>query len=489
MTGSKPSGRVVRLAGLVTIGVLALATTIAAAQTNSGQYKVRFDQPQQKILGLGFEIQSDSIGSGNTGMPSDVVAIPHDLTPSERSRFYHDMLHGFRYSRLALGLYLRGVSGDRKQIIERYPGQMSDLREMMVQSGIEGFDVEYWSPAPYWKSTGRLEGGSLRSDDPRFVADFTDAAIADLKYLQGNGLYISMWALQNEPAIGDLSKHPDQAAYAACYYTAADYYDVMKVAVPKVRALLPDVQIHANSWLGQADPSSALIRKDPALLQQIDAWTWHQIGHNSNDEITRQAYYTANSVGKPVYQNEFEYDYCAKCPHKPEDAFINTAQSIMNWMVFENSPTWFWLHAMKPTTNSEAKGYSLGFWRPPGDKDLSKFPQLKPGHWTYNPDNWNSIAGFLHHMPWDSVRLTVDEDTVRKDNRIMFWKTPKGKYGMVVTNRSGAPFTFDVALGQRLKMNGFRYTTKVLDQRLPAQVGRELRLTVPDQTVEFWVEP
>lgn len=472
----------------VTAGIMILATTASVAQTNSGNYRVRFDKPQQKILGLGFEIQSDSIGSGNTGMPRDVVAIPHDLTPSERSRFYHDMLHGFRYSRLALGLYLRGVSSDQKHIVERYPGQMRDLHEMMVESGIEGFDVEYWSPAPYWKSTGRLEGGSLRSSDPRFIDEFTDAVVGDLKYLRRNGLHVSMWALQNEPAIGDLAKHPDQRSYATCYYTAADYYSVMKVAVPKVRALLPSVQIHADSWLGQADPSSALIRQDPALLNQIDAWTWHQIGHNSNDEITKQSYYTADSAGKPVYQNEFEYDYCPKCRHRPEDAFINTAQSIMNWMVFENSPTWFWLHAMKPTSNSEAKGYSLGFWRPPDDKDYSKFPQLKPGHWTYNADNWNSIAGFLRHMPWDSIRLTVDEDTIRKDNRIMFWKTPQGKYGMVVTNRSGAPFTFNVILGRRLDMRGFRYTTKVLDQRLSDQVGTDLHLTVPDQTIEFWVE-
>jgi O-glycosyl hydrolase len=467
--------------------LLAFCSMAAIGQQAQGKYKVRADQPQQKILGLGFEIQSDSIGTGNHGMPNDVIAIPHDLTPSERQRFYHDMLHGFRYSRLALGLYLRGLDADKKHIVERYPGQMKDLREMMQESGIEGFDVEYWSPAPYWKSTQRYEGGTIRADDPQFVDAFTDNVIEDLKYLQSNGLHIAMWALQNEPAIGHLD-HPDQINYASCFYGADDYFNVMKVAVPKVRALLPNVHIHSNSWKGQADPSADLIRKDPALLQQIDAWTWHQIGHDSNDEITRQAEYTANAVGKPVYQNEFEYDFYPSRPIKPKDAFINTAQSIMNWMVFENSPTWFWLHALKPVSNFEAQGYALGFWRPAGDTNFTKEPNLQPGHWEYNAKNWNAIAGFLRYMPWDSIRLAVDEDTVRKDSRIMVWKSPAGKLGLVVTNRSGAPFNFGIALPGKVKMTGHRYTVTRLDAPLSSQRADHLQVTVPDQAIEFWIE-
>ena len=79
------------------------------AANHGGAYKIRADQPQQVIKGLGFEIQSDSIGSGNAGMPDEVVAVPHDLTATEKVRFYQEMLHGFRYARLAMGLYLRGT--------------------------------------------------------------------------------------------------------------------------------------------------------------------------------------------------------------------------------------------------------------------------------------------------------------------------------------------------------------------------------------------
>ena len=106
-------------------------------------YTIRTDRPRQTILGLGVEIQADSIGSGNAGLPETVSAVPHDLTASERARFYTDLLKGFRYVRLAMGLYLRGLTPDRQNIVERYPSQMADLREMMQGSGMEGASVEY----------------------------------------------------------------------------------------------------------------------------------------------------------------------------------------------------------------------------------------------------------------------------------------------------------------------------------------------------------
>jgi hypothetical protein len=92
-------------------------------------------------------------------------------------------------------------------------------------------------------------------------------------------------------------------------------------------------------------------------------------------------------------------------------------------LVFENSPTWFWLHALKPVTNLEATGYSLGFWRPHGELKTNLRPNLKPGHWKFNPQNWNTLAGFLKYLVWDSTRLTVDEAVVRHGQRILVWKT------------------------------------------------------------------
>ena len=63
-----------------------------------------------------------------------VSAVPHDLTASERARFSTDLLKGFRYVRLAMGLYLRGLTPDRQNIVERYP--RSDGRPPGDDAGI-----------------------------------------------------------------------------------------------------------------------------------------------------------------------------------------------------------------------------------------------------------------------------------------------------------------------------------------------------------------
>jgi hypothetical protein len=474
---------------------MALLTCLCAgtafAASYGGVYKLRGDRPQQIIKGLGFEIQSDSIGSGNSGMPEEVVAVPHDLTPSEKTRFYKEMLQGFRYARLAMGLYLRGYDAQKQHIIERYPGQMADLRSMQQGSGMEGFDVEYWSPAPFWKQGTTYYGGSIRSIDPAFLDAFSDAMVEDLKYLQGHGLRIAQWGLQNEPAIG-LAKRKNQISdpldrkqsYASCYYTPKDYAAVLKVSVPKVRALFPDVYIHAPSWDGPAGPYAAEIRKDPALEKNIDAWTWHQIGHNSNDQIDLRSKYMQGADGKPVYQNEFEYQPWDE--KKIASPFMNTGQALMNWMVFENSPTWFWLHALKPVTNLEAAGYSLGYWRPPGALQKDIQTKLQPGHWEFNPQNWNAIAGFLKYLPWDSTRITVEESKVEYDQRILAWRSKQGKLGIALSNRGAEPYTFHLESIEAKALVGHRYTIADLNVALGHKSGQNIDITVPPQSFEFW---
>jgi hypothetical protein len=478
-----------------TMAAVALSVVIctgsAFAAEKGGSYRIRGDQPQQVIKGLGFEIQNDSIGSGNTGMPDEVVAVPHDLTSSEKSRFYKEMLHGFRYSRLAMGLYLRGNDADQKHIVERYPGQMDDLRSMQDVSGLEGFDVEYWSPAPYWKQGMSYYGGSIRANDPAFIEAFSDAMVDDLKYLGAHGLHVVQWGLQNEPVVSHAKStakkgtSDTQQSYGSCSYTPAAYAAVLKVTVPKVRVLLPNVQVHAPSWDGPAGLYAAEIRKDPNLLKNIDAWTWHQIGHNSNDQIDLQAKYMQGADGKPVYQNEFEYQpWDAK---KIDSPFMNTGQALMNWMVFENSPTWYWLHALKPVTNLEATGYSLGFWRPGGSLKENLRPDLQAGYWDFNPQNWNAIAGFLKYLPWDSTRLNVEESSVEHDQRILAWRSKQGKLGVALSNRGTEPYVFHL-LGADVKLlSGHRYTIAALDVALGQKHGNEFAVTVPPQSFEFWM--
>jgi O-glycosyl hydrolase len=470
-----------------------LAGASAMAQTG-GNYTIRYARPQQIIKGLGFEIQSDSIGSGNAGMPDEVVAVPHDLTPSERTRFYTQMLHGFRYARLAMGLYLRGTDTDQKHIIERYQHQMDDLRAMQDVSGIEGFDVEYWSPAPYWKANKSFYGGTIASTDPDFLNAFSDAMVQDLRYLRTHGLRVAMWGLQNEPVVGLPRKSTGKQvggagqSYATCYYTPETYLAALKIAAPRIRALLPNVQIQAPSWDGPAGKYAAAIRTDPELLKNIDAWTWHQIGHDSNDQIDKRAEYLDGANGKPVYTNEFEYQPWNK--PKFNSYFMNTGQSLMNWMVFENSPTWFWLHALKPVANMEAGTYSLGFWRPYGQLKQNLRLSLKAGHWEFNAQNWNAIAGFLKYLPWDSTRLQVDEDTVRHDQRILVWQSEDGRLGIALSNRGAAPFTFHLHGIRAAQLAGHSYTVTSRDRSIGKKRGsKDVAITVQPQSFEFWVAP
>jgi O-glycosyl hydrolase len=485
------------LAGVwLRVGVICLLTGAVCSEAqmqDGGRYRIRMDEPHQVIKGLGFEIQSDSIGSLNQGMPQEVVAVPHDLTPAEKMRFYKQMLHGFRYSRLALGLYLRGLDADQKHIVERYPGQLDDLRTMQKVSGIEGFDVEYWSAAPYWKDSKSFYGGTIAGHDRAFFEAFSDALAQDVRYLQGNGLNVVQWGLQNEPVFGmtPLNGEKTKAGerpkmpYGIMYYSPEDYATTLKYVVPKLRGLKPDLHIHANSWDGPAGRYGEEIRKDPELLKNIDGWSWHQVGSNSNAQIDDQAKYMKGAVGKPVYSNEFEYQPADL--KKIESPFMNTGQSLMNWMVFEDSPTWFWLHALKPVTNLEASGYALGFWRPAGVLKTNLRPQLKAGHWEFNAENWNALAGFLTYLPWDSVRLAVDESTVQHDQRVLVWKSKEGRLGIAVSNRGPRPYTFHVSGVGKRTLVGHRYTVKKLNAPLGKKTGDEIAITVEPQSYEFWI--
>jgi hypothetical protein len=122
------------------------------------------------------------------------------------------------------------------------------------------------------------------------------------------------------------------------------------------------------------------------------------------------------------------------------------------------------------------------------DRDMSRQANISPGHWDYNLRNWASMAGFVKHLPWDSVRLNVDEDEVRGDNRILAWRAPDGRLGFALTNRSGSAFRFRVDAGKETAFQGWRYTPLRAGIRLELAQGPELSVDVPNLAIEFWVE-
>lgn len=468
-------------AGTAAALVLAGPYTPVRAATGSA-YVVRWDAFRQTILGLGFEIQSDSIGSGNRGLPEATTSVPHDLVPAERNRLSTEMLRGggsrgFRYCRLAMGLYLRGLSEDGRNVVGRWPEQMDELADMVRTSRIEGMHVEYWSPTPHWKSTDSYVRGTLKSGDQDFLSEFADALVQDVRHLEEHGLPVTWWGLQNEPTV--------ETFYSSCSYTDDLYHDAFRTVASRIRSTFPHVRIHANSQEGQHGIGGEEIRADADALALVDAWTWHRVGTDTDELLPGRGRFAADLEGREVFNNEFEY-LSWNLSRRPWYT-VNTAQSVMNWMTFHDAPTWVWLHALKPTYNSEAVGYSLGFWRPWDDDDYSHFPDLQPGHWTWNPMNWNGVAGFLRHLPWDSVRVEVDEPDVSGDHRIMAWVAPDGRRTVVVTNRTATPFTFTVEVGDGAFV-GSRYAHDVEALALDAHQGPQLTVEVPAWSIEFWTE-
>lgn len=458
-----------------------IADAVRFVPTGSTSYTVRLDAPRQVIKGLGVEIQSDSIGSGNNQTDS-TSSVPHELVTSERTRLATDLIgrgNHFRYMRLAGGLYYRGLRNGNQNLDGRWPEQLSELSTLISQSGVEGVDFEYWSPTPYWKSTSSYIGGTLKAFDATTLGLFGDAVVEDLRYLQANGVPVSMFGLQNEPPI-------TQTNYAQATYSDSQYVAAYNAVNAKVRSAYPSILLHANSWDGQN--RSAL--RTGLTLNLVDAWTWHRIGQNSNDQVDNQSTFVTNLLAKPVFSNEFEYQPGDLGSSTDGQFLVNTGQSIMNWLALENAPTWFWLHALKPTNNSEAKGYALGYWRPVADTDFTKFPDIAAGHFDFEPRNWRAVEGFLDWMPWNSQRYQVDEPAVRKDQRILAFRQggATGKLVIVLSNRGSSAFTFNVAPGSTSYFKGYRYSMTAEKQVLTMGQGPALQMTVPSMALEFWVE-
>lgn len=499
-----------RIPHRIVVGALALLGGVAAAlaypvhrparavpAAPEGNYTIHPDQPQQVIKGIGFEIQSDSISSGNKGLSEETTSVPHDLTPEERTRFYNEMLKGFRYCRLAGGLYYRGLDADKKQLQPRWPEQLTELHDMIQTAGIEGVFFEYWSPAPFWKAnrgyTGWTHDGKenvLRcfgkdfKNDPdyhgdvdKFLGDFSLACKQDLQTLKDTNIPIALWGLQNEPFAN--------TPYSSCIYNAAQYQRTFKAVAPVLRAFDPKIQLtgdDGNSW---KFPWIGPIARVPETASLVDYLTIHHVGCDSNFDIMPGDY------PKPVFENEYEYlDGPATA-----DRCLNTVQDVMNWFQIDKAPIWFWIHALKPIGNSEGSGYSLGFWRPPGDNDpkhLAKFPDLQPGHWTYNNYNWFAVGSFVKHMPWDCQAVDVTEDVRDNDLRILAFKKPDGKLTVVVSNRSFAPHTFHIDTGLTgATFKGYRYTPhdagdNCMGVDAGTLTGGTISPKVDDLTWEFW---
>jgi hypothetical protein len=451
---------------------------------------------RQIVRGLGFEIQLDSIESGNNGLPATYSSVPHDLVEPERSRLAREMLRGFRYCRLAGGLYWRGLDPEQKNLRPRWMSQLTELRSLLDEAAVEGLSFEYWSPAPFWKANRKFTGldGSecvlrcfgenflkdpiYRGDTDRFLRDFAEACCQDLQTLREAGLTVRMWGLQNEPYI--ISK------YSSCAYSPEQYARAFLAVAPKIRGFDPSIEIIADTWDLRC---IAPVLAQPFNAHLVDALVIHHVGSDSN--VIRSGGEMGVIPGfheKPRFQNEFEY---LEGPASPARC-LNTVQHIMNWFQVGGAPTWFWIHALKPFTNREASGYSLGFWRPPGAENPKLPFELPEGHWTWNRLNWNAVGSFLRRMPWNSQVVELIGDTADPDLRSLAYLKPDGKLTIALSNRSGKSHTVEVDDGLSSgTFVGWVHTptdTNELGRMCGTRASGRWETRIEDLSWQFWEE-
>lgn len=504
---------------------------------------------------------SDSIGSYNQGMPGggklvpdddpSTLSAPHDLTPSERVRFATELMSGVRTLRLAMGLYLRGVSADKKGIVGRWPSQMSELKQLQELSGVDGWAPEYWSPPPFWKSTDSYYGGTLKSFNESFLDAFSDAVVQDIKYLRNAGLRVTWWGLQNEPnsthtnftgkcnrtsagttdithalgnGIAGSGSHAharDRAhvevqanTYSICSYSICSYYFAFIACAKKIRQLDPPIRIHAQSYTGQLGASA--VANDPETLALVDAWTWHHVSQGSSATFKpfKPPMTESYAYGKPVITNEMEYQPGSMYAGT-QVGTVSNVNIFLNTLTFLDAPTGvMMLHACKPTSNLESLGYGWTWWRPTGDNSTSpNFPGLKPNHWTYNWWTWNSVAPFVKTVPWNSVRRDVAEDVTRPLQRVVAFETPAageggplhqhtpaGKLIVVLTNEGSTEFSASIATsdGAQRSWRGYSFQGAVNDSSFNVSLGTRsgsgsgpgqgLQAVLSPFTIQWWYE-
>lgn len=485
---------------------LCLLSLLPLLQAAAADFTVLPDANKQTIKGIGFEIQSDSIGSGNHGLPEEPIAVPHDLVPAERERLAKEMLAGFRYCRLAGGLYWRGLDPEKKFLKPRWPEQLAELKTMLDTAKVEGICFEYWSPAPFWKGNGSyfaLPGPDSREknrlrcfspgfdkdpvyngDTKRFLTDFANAVVADIKTLEAAGMKVPMWGLQNEPNV-------NHSIYSSCEYPNSQQYVQAYTAVASaIRKHDPSIYLFADTEHGYPKKIGPAM-KDPAVAALVDAYCVHTVGAPSENVRSVHDNIRKKLPHRPWFQNEYEYLTGGATP----DRCLNTVQHIMNSFQIGENPTWFWIHALKPLKNAEASGYSLGFWRPANDtnpQDHPKFPGLKPGQWTWNKYNWHAVGSFVRRMPWDCRGVVVKETKQDPDLRVLAFRKPDGKLTVVLANRSFSSHTFKVATGlENATFKGYRFTPDDAGEDFSGVPigtlnGGVIAPQVADMTWEFW---
>lgn len=445
--------------------VLLMLLTVACKSLNGfkttkieGDVKIFPEKTKQTVWGIGFEIQSDAIGSGNTGLPDNKNAVPHDLIPSERIRLAKEMLSGFRYCRLAGGLYWRGLDEEQKFLRPRWSEQLEEIKQMIDTAGVEGVSLEYWSPAPYWKANNSFVGkdsedrhNTLRCFGPdfgidpiykgdtiRFLNDFGKACVEDIKTLKKAGIKVAKWGLQNEP-------FTNNGQYSACkYFTAKDYVKAYEATAKEVRKYDESILLISDTEWGFPRNIATAMHK-PEVANLVDAYVIHSVGVDSEMVLDFHKKITEELPKRPWFQNEYEYLKGGATPER----CLNTVQHIINSFQLGENPTWYWIHALKPLKNSEASGYSLGFWKSLDDSSSNEYQIEKYERWIGGPELKN-IPQEFKEMEFVNVQRVTNKKPglsfnfdLNQDATVYMLVEQKGNYEPIGWEKTNLRMSWD----------------------------------------------
>jgi hypothetical protein len=277
----------------------------------------------------------------------------------------------------------------------RWPSQLEELRTMIDTAGIEGLSFEYWSPprsgrptapTPALRGDGRArnrlrpfapgfaEDPDYKGDQARFLADFAQAVVTDIKTLSAAGLRTSMFGLQNEPYV-------NHTIYPTCEYPNPEaYIPSFKAVASAIRAHDPSIMIFADTYHG-FPKLIAPACPTPRSPSSSTAYVVHTVGWPSERVLPVHKEITEKLPPRPWFQNEYEY----LTGGATADRCLNTVEHIMNSFQLAANPTWFWLHALKPIGNAEASGYCLGFWQSQ-IAPIKDIPSEKKRRWIGGPE-------------------------------------------------------------------------------------------------------
>lgn len=485
-----------------------------------------YDQQTYAYKGFLQETQFDVLNNGVQPYPDDPAVITPAVTTSINATGRNYLANqimtaqggdSVRLCRFGLGLHYRGLTNANQNFIQRWATQNAEIKALLTAAGTEGMYVEYWSPAPAFKSNTSLLGGAgvglnaPATGDPGYAAwidNFTTCMVTDLENVHTNILPVLAFSPQNE-------NKTSVANYASCAYTAQQYYDVLKSVIPKINAstilawknyptnTIPNtVLISYDSSENGFFPNSlskTLVEADSALLALITWNTGHELGNVPPDADYIKKFptaftYTNPNTGIPyrTFIDEFEYLSPATIANGAPWLFSNTMLYYCWAITFLNSPYLTFIYSTRPYSDNTVPGYPISVYNPTGVPVPSgPYVGLGSGLVQSVPQNLNAVQMILGNIPRETLEQNTLQNTFTAGCGFCTFKNATtGKTIVLLVNRNSSPSTFEVSFDIQgtITLSGKQYDETTQGTPLGSLLGNPFTFTLPAYKAQIWVQ-